>query len=472
MRRLHIWVFTAIIGLSLFAHIPATKAQGNYNTVTYQDFYDDLSPYGQWISDAQYGYVWLPDVGPDFRPYYTNGYWANTEYGNTWISDYDWGWAPFHYGRWTYDSYYGWLWIPDTEWAPAWVTWRSNNNYYGWAPMGPGININLNLGLIPMDWWVFLSPNYFYQPNFYQYCNNDYGFRRNIYRQTTIINYTYVDNRTSYYTGPRSNDYYRHTGRRPKTYNITHNPRPGATRVNGNRINIYRPAVNRASNATPGRVASTDRQITHRPQTFSGSAQNAAGRQNVLRQRSVNSGTSPQREGRTRNIAPDQQNVRQQPAQNTQLQQQRDAERQRLLEQRDRQMQDPNQQQNSGRRSTQARELQFQQDRAAQQQRDAQMQQQRVQQQQRDAQMQQQRNMQMQQQQAQQQRDAQMQQQRAQQQQRDAQMQQQRVQQRDVQIQQQRMVEPAQQRSAPVQQNVQAPRQEIQQQRTGERGRR
>jgi hypothetical protein len=41
--------------------------------VSYQSFYDALSPYGQWIDNPQYGYVWMPNVGPDFKPYATNG---------------------------------------------------------------------------------------------------------------------------------------------------------------------------------------------------------------------------------------------------------------------------------------------------------------------------------------------------------------------------------------------------------------
>src|SRR6266540_3123993 len=87
--------------------------------VTFQVFYDNLSPYGQWIQDTEYGYVWIPSVGADFRPYYSDGYWVMTDYGNMWVSDYPWGWAPFHYGRWTFDSDYGWVWIPDSEWGPA-----------------------------------------------------------------------------------------------------------------------------------------------------------------------------------------------------------------------------------------------------------------------------------------------------------------------------------------------------------------
>eukprot|EP01039_Chlorochromonas_danica_P015767 gene15767-18569_t len=122
-----------------------SKAQeGEY--ISDQEFYDDLQPYGTWVSDDQYGNVWVPNVDEDFRPYATRGHWVVTDYGNTWVSDYPWGWATFHYGRWRYDDYYGWEWIPGHHWAPAWVSWRHGGGYYGWAPLLPGISIAISIG--------------------------------------------------------------------------------------------------------------------------------------------------------------------------------------------------------------------------------------------------------------------------------------------------------------------------------------
>ncbi|MCK9205343.1 MAG: hypothetical protein M0P58_13055, partial [Bacteroidales bacterium] len=104
------------------------EAHGLYNnhvTISVQTFYDELSPYGDWIYTPEYGYAWRPyiDCAEDFRPYATRGNWANTDLGWNWVSDYRWGWATFHYGRWFFDDYLGWMWIPGYEWAPAWVTW-------------------------------------------------------------------------------------------------------------------------------------------------------------------------------------------------------------------------------------------------------------------------------------------------------------------------------------------------------------
>ena len=119
-------VFISLAGCSAMIQTTAYSPQpvytdnfDNTNLQTDQVFYDELSPYGTWVNYPDYGYVWVPDAGSDFRPYATNGYWTYTDYGWTWVSNYIWGWAPFHYGRWFYDDYYGWAWVPGNEWAPA-----------------------------------------------------------------------------------------------------------------------------------------------------------------------------------------------------------------------------------------------------------------------------------------------------------------------------------------------------------------
>lgn len=169
-----------------------------------EDFYDELIPYGRWIQTPEYGRVWIPQVDPDFQPYASSGRWVVTEYGNTWVSDYPWGWAPFHYGRWYYDQFYGWAWVPGREWAPAWVCWRSGGGYYGWAPLGPGINIGLTVN-IPYNYWVFVPQMYITSPRVYRYC-----IPRNqavtIINNTTIINNVYRYNNRAYFYGPHRRD--------------------------------------------------------------------------------------------------------------------------------------------------------------------------------------------------------------------------------------------------------------------------
>ncbi|HMI67458.1 MAG TPA: DUF6600 domain-containing protein, partial [Cyclobacteriaceae bacterium] len=118
-------LIAALATTAAVANVRSFKSNSQQAPVSLQLFYDQLSPYGTWVSYRDYGYAWIPNAGPDFYPYATQGHWVFTDIGWTWYSNYSWGWAPFHYGRWSYDDYYGWLWVPDTEWSPAWVMWRS-----------------------------------------------------------------------------------------------------------------------------------------------------------------------------------------------------------------------------------------------------------------------------------------------------------------------------------------------------------
>lgn len=241
-----------VLGLMLLLTGTSQRVVAQDEDISLQSFYDELSPYGTWIQDSQYGYVWRPDVEQgDFRPYYSNGRWVMTEYGNTWVSDYDWGWAPFHYGRWVYNRYSQWVWIPDTVWGPAWVSWRSGGGYYGWAPMGPGMNINVNFN-IPDLWWVFVPQRNIYYNNFPRYYS-----RRNvtIIHNTTIINNVYSRNSRNYYTGPRADDIRRSTRQAVPVYSIDRSSRPGRSSISGNRVEIYRPNGRSSRETNAGNIA-------------------------------------------------------------------------------------------------------------------------------------------------------------------------------------------------------------------------
>ena len=238
-----------VLGLMLLFAGTTEKAMAQNEDVSLQSFYDELAPYGQWIQDPQYGYVWRPDVDQEeFRPYYTNGRWGMTEYGNTWVSNYDWGWAPFHYGRWVYNRYNNWVWIPDTVWGPAWVSWRSGGGYYGWAPLGPSLSIGINIGRggyrIPDMCWNFIPYSNIYYNNYPRY---NYGRNRVYIQNTIIINNTYVRNNRTYYTGPRAEDIRRRTNQNVTVYNVNRSSRPGASRIDNNSVNIYNPRPSRGS---------------------------------------------------------------------------------------------------------------------------------------------------------------------------------------------------------------------------------
>src|SRR5579862_2961343 len=227
--------------------------------ISQQTFYDDLSPYGQWINYPQYGSVWQPNVGSDFRPYETNGHWDYTDMGWTWVSDYPWGWAAFHYGRWFFDNNDGWLWVPGYDWAPAWVSWRSSSDFYGWAPLMPGIDFGVSVGYYnpPVNYWCFVPHEYIASPYINNYC---VGAVRNltIFNNTTVINNRIIVNNNRFYAaGPnvREVEQFTHSNIRPLA--IRDNFRPGRVQVSNNELRMFRPRVNNSPAARPGLSATT-----------------------------------------------------------------------------------------------------------------------------------------------------------------------------------------------------------------------
>lgn len=137
---------------------PAPRYGGE---VRIEIFHDALSPYGDWVLLADYGWIWIPgDMPVGWRPY-THGQWLYTNLGWTWSSYWTWGWAPFHYGRWIHHHHHGWIWIPGRHWAPAWVAWRSGPGWYGWAPLPYGArwSVEFGLQLSHIDFSVAIAPH-------------------------------------------------------------------------------------------------------------------------------------------------------------------------------------------------------------------------------------------------------------------------------------------------------------------------
>lgn len=245
MKKL-LYLSIALTMLATISFSQKTFAQDTAE-ITYQDFYDNLSPYGTWIDYASYGQVWRPNVEDDFRPYLTNGYWTYTDEGWYWNSNYEWGWATFHYGSWIYDDYYGWLWIPGYSWAPAWVTWGSFNGYYGWAPLMPGVNIRRGFG----SWhphafyWNVVPCN--------RMCDRDLSIIRIVDRNAKKIGKHMVivnnfvspsNHRTdSYSAGPKIEEVTNYTQRNISVTKITNSNTFERNKMEGNNLRVYRPEV-------------------------------------------------------------------------------------------------------------------------------------------------------------------------------------------------------------------------------------
>lgn len=191
-----------IISAVLFAALTFNlEAKRHYHGVGGY-FYTELSPYGSWI-EIDYGVVvWRPTIiNMNWMPY-NMGRWIWTYDGWYWDSYEPFGYITYHYGRWFYDDYYGWLWYPDYEWAPAWVEWRYDNDYIGWAPLHPYAYFSISIGIhftnsytTPYYHWHFVSYNHFCHPYVYNYYVAQ-NYRYRIYSGTKYrTNYVYYNGR-------------------------------------------------------------------------------------------------------------------------------------------------------------------------------------------------------------------------------------------------------------------------------------
>ncbi len=159
-------------------------------------FYENLEPHGEWIELEYDNYVWRPyHVSRDWSPY-TEGRWVWSNDGWYWDSYEPFGWATYHYGRWYHDWYYGWVWTPGEEWAPAWVEWRYDNDYIGWAPLPPYAYFNANLGIrFSISWhspytsWRFVRYNRFTDRYVWKHSVNHYRVKKIFNRTTYVTNY-------------------------------------------------------------------------------------------------------------------------------------------------------------------------------------------------------------------------------------------------------------------------------------------
>jgi hypothetical protein len=221
-------------------------------------FYDDLASYGNWIDRPSYGWVWTPRaVSTSWRPYQA-GHWVWTDEGWAWISDEPYGWATYHYGRWYDDPEIGWSWVPGSDWSPAWVSWQEGSNYIGWAPLPPSVQINpgfsglLSVTLAP-DSYVFVQERYFLAPRITTYIVPRERIV-NVYRETrNVTNYRYSGDRI-YNNGVSVDQIQRVVGRPVTRYQIADlsaAQRRNGARVQGNRVEIFRPQVQRAASVQP-----------------------------------------------------------------------------------------------------------------------------------------------------------------------------------------------------------------------------
>lgn len=191
-------LLSAIFFVFIFSTVNAKTIVRSDIDINY--FYYSLDPYGEWIEIGYDDFVWRPYKSDySWRPY-SDGRWEWTRNGWYWVSYEPFGWATYHYGRWFYDDYYGWLWMPDNVWAPAWVEWRYNDNYIGWAPLPPYAKFNPRTGIyFSIGWnsgyvyWNFVKYNHFVSYNVHNHFV-DKHYVKNVFHKTKYRTNYFAEN--------------------------------------------------------------------------------------------------------------------------------------------------------------------------------------------------------------------------------------------------------------------------------------
>jgi len=249
----------------------AAPAESQPATVNYNYFYDTLSPYGSWINVDGYGMCWQPSVvvlNRGWRPYCDGGRWLYTDSGWYWYSDYTWGWAPFHYGRWFNHPSWGWCWNPGYTWGPAWVNWRYNDGYCGWAPLPPAAYYSTGVGFTWYGSSVSVGFGFGLGWNCYTFVpwGNFYGYRpykhclprhhtETVYKNSTVINNYVVGNNNTIINGgiaPKKVSTYTKTEIRPVVLRDLDGRKGGIARReqldrDGRTLSVHRPRLPEAS---------------------------------------------------------------------------------------------------------------------------------------------------------------------------------------------------------------------------------
>ena len=177
---------TALLGALTGSTTYAAEISVGVTIHAESDFYEPLTPHGNWVVIGSYGRCWRPGhVEAGWRPY-CNGSWQRTDGGWYWVSDEPWGWATYHYGRWDFDAEFGWYWVPQIVWGPSWVSWHEGGGYIGWAPLSPHGRIDVRVNSPRV---VFVEERRFLEP---------------VRHKTVIVNNTTIINKTVINEGPRT----------------------------------------------------------------------------------------------------------------------------------------------------------------------------------------------------------------------------------------------------------------------------
>jgi len=94
----------------------------------------------------------------------------------------------------------GWLVLgaPGSRWGPAWVSWRSSDNYLAWAPLPPSydedVSINIRVETVPDYYWQVVPTGAFVSADLSRYIVRDESRYEPILQKTRPLGNVTINN--------------------------------------------------------------------------------------------------------------------------------------------------------------------------------------------------------------------------------------------------------------------------------------
>ncbi len=267
-----------------------TESDEDLLSVDYMEFYDELSPHGEWVqvsaedlgldlkkkeskdengsllddlfgvknvyADVDFGmfFVWKPSPDlavtvtagePAAYVPYTNGQWVYTDAGWYFKAPTPYEERTSHYGRWVYDPAMGWVWVPGRVWAPAWVDWRENDGYVAWAPIPPSVYIvknSVSSVIINENHYTIVEKRFFMEPSVYKY-RYQYVENKNkiMIKEMTKVDGVMIKNKTVINKGPDANSIGSITGKKVEMVKIKKVKNKNEVKYAEDEISVYTP---------------------------------------------------------------------------------------------------------------------------------------------------------------------------------------------------------------------------------------
>lgn len=286
-------ILKQIDNIDVSLNSPPDSSEDLYmNSVSFQSFYDLLSPLGEWIqvpkdeikadlndgtgegyssyySDEDVLFIWKPKIDAGWKPY-TNGRWEYTNHGWLWVSHDAWGPATSHYGRWWNSPGRGWVWLPGYTWAPAWVRWRVTDEHVGWVPLSPAAKWNIEKGITDNTYryknnesdWVFIEKNKFADDISPSQVISE-SMNKSLIAKSKKITDIRAENDRIINRGPEVSDIEKKTGKSIIAKDVKFTRHSNGVKVGDDQVTVYKDTFKKYDTDKSGKPIVTDK-----PKTF------------------------------------------------------------------------------------------------------------------------------------------------------------------------------------------------------------